>query len=113
MLVTMNQVKNGLVKYIDNDVLPHLTGIKRIGLGVYTALAANNVVALMEKYREHPAVSVLDVIDEQGNVDVDKLYQALSPMLSSGEKVSIDIPLIGEMKVDRTDLEKLYNYVRE
>ena len=65
-MVTMQQVKTGLVRYIDTDVLPHLTGIKKLGLGVYTALAANNVVGLIEKYREHPAVAVLDVIDADG-----------------------------------------------
>lgn len=113
MLVTMNQVKNGLVKYIDNDVLPHLTGIKKIGLGVYTALAADNVVGLMEKYKDHPAVSVLNVIDADGNVDIDKLYQSISPMFDSGECQSINIPLIGELIVDRTDLEKLYRYIKE
>lgn len=113
MLVTMNQVKNGLVKYIDNDVLPHLTGIKKIGLGVYTALAADNVVGLMEKYKDHPAVSVLNVIDAEGNIDIDKLYKSVLPMFESGERQSINIPLIGELLVDKTDLEKLYRYIKE
>lgn len=111
-MVTMQQVKNGLVKYIDTDVLPHLTGIKKLGLGVYTALAANNVVGLMEKYRDHPAVSMLDVIDDDGNVDIDKLYQAVSPQFANGEKQTISIPLIGDMTVDRSDLEKLYRYIK-
>lgn len=111
-MVTMQQVKNGLVKYIDTDVLPHLTGIKKLGLGVYTALAANNVVGLMEKYREHPAVAMLDVIDADGNVDIDKLYQAVLPQFSNGEKQTIAIPLIGDMTVDRSDLEKLYRYIK-
>ena len=111
-MVTMQQVKNGLVKYIDTDVLPHLTGIKKLGLGVYTALAANNVVGLMEKYREHPAVTMLDVIDAEGNVDIDKLYQAVLPQFANGEKQTISIPLIGDMTVDRSDLEKLYCYIK-
>ena len=111
-MVTMQQVKTGLVKYIDTDVLTHLTGIKKLGLGVYTALAANNVVGLMEKYREHPAVAVLDVIDAEGNVDIDKLYQAVAPQFANGEKQTISIPLIGDMTVDRTDLEKLYRYIK-
>lgn len=111
-MVTMQQVKNGLVKYIDTDVLPHLTGIKKLGLGVYTALAANNVVDLIEKYRDHPAVAVLDVIDTDGNVDIDKLYQAVAPQFANGEKQTISIPLIGDMTVDRTDLEKLYRYIK-
>ena len=111
-MVTMQQVKTGLVKYIDTDVLPHLTGIKKLGLGVYTALAANNVVDLIEKYRDHPAVAVLDVIDTDGNVDIDKLYQAIAPQFANGEKQVINIPLIGDMTVDKSDLEKLYRYIK-
>ena len=111
-MVTMQQVKTGLVRYIDTDVLPHLTGIKKLGLGVYTALAGNNVVGLMEKYREHPAVAVLDVIDADGNVDIDKLYQAIAPQFANGEKQLINIPLIGDMTVDKSDLEKLYRYIK-
>ena len=111
-MVTMAQVKNGLVKYIDTDILPHLTGFKKIGLGAYTALAAENFAGMVEKYRTHPAISVLNVMDENGNLNIDKLYQAVSPMFADGQKQSIDIPLIGELRVDRTDLEKLYRYIR-
>lgn len=112
-MVTMQAAKNGLVKYIDNDILPHLTGLKKVGLGVYTALAANNIIGLMEKYKDHPAVAVLDVIDENGNIDIDKLYNVSAPMFANGEKQMINIPMIGDMTVDRTDLEKLYRYIKE
>lgn len=111
-MVTMQQVKNGLVKYIDADVLPHLTGVKRIGLGVYTALAADNLVSVLGQYKDHPAVAVLQIIDKDGNVDIDKLYQAMSPQFANGEKQTISIPLIGDMTVDRSDLEKLYRYIK-
>lgn len=112
-MVSMNQVQKGLMKYIDNDVLPHLTGMKRVGLGIYSGLAAQNFGAMVEKYKDHPAVSVLDVIDDNGNVDIDKLYKAAAPMFSSGERHTISIPLIGDMTVDRSDLEKLYQYIKE
>ena len=111
-MVTMIQVKNGLVKYIDADILPHLTGFKKVALGAYAALAANNLVTMMEKYKNSPAISILDVIDENDNVDIDKLYQAFSSMMPDGQKYSIDIPMIGELRVDRSDLEKLYQYIR-
>lgn len=111
-MVTMQQVKNGLVKYIDTDVLPHLTGIKKLGLGVYTALAADNLAGVLEQHKDHPAVSVLKIIDKDGNVDIDKLYQALAPQFSNGEKQTISIPLIGDLTVDRSDLEKLYRYIK-
>ena len=111
-MVTLLQVKNGLVKYVDSDILPHLTGFKKIALGAYVALASENVVSVMSKNKDNPAVAVLDVVDENDNADIDKLYQAFSSMMPDGQKYSIDIPMIGELRVDRSDLEKLYQYIR-
>ena len=111
-MVTLVQVKNGLVKYVDSDILPHLTGFQKIALGAYVALASENVVSVMSKNKDNPAVAVLDVVDENDNVDIDKLYQAFSSMMPDGQKYSIDIPMIGELRVDRSDLEKLYQYIR-
>lgn len=101
-----------MVKYVDREMLPHLTGARKIGLGVYTALAADNVVSAAMKYKDHPAIAMLPVVDADGNVDIDKLYQAVYPMFSDGQKQAINIPLIGEYQIDRADVEKLYQYIR-
>lgn len=110
-MVTMDQVKTGLIKYIDADIMPHLSGLRKVGLGVYVALASEKAVDMALQYRDHPAVAVLDVIDDAGNVDIDRLYQAVVPMVQSGEKIPVEIPLIGEIRMDRNDVEKLYRYI--
>lgn len=112
-MVTINQVKTGLMKYIDTDMLPHLSGVKKVGLGVYAALAADNASRMVLQYKEHPAISVLDVVDKDGNIDIDKLYNAAVPMFSSGQKHSVNIPLVGEYVIDQNDIEKIYRYIRE
>lgn len=111
-MVTLTQFQNGVMRYIDTDVLPHLTGFRRVGLGIYAGLAANNVGDLLLKYKGHPAVEVLNVVDKDGNIDVDRLYSVAAPMFANGERYSVNIPMIGEMTVDRTDLEKLYQYIK-
>lgn len=111
-MVTMQQFQNGVARYIDADILPHLSGVKRLAMGMYAGLAANNVGELLAQYKDHPAVSVLKVMDKDGNVDIDRLYSAAAPMFANGEKFAINIPMIGEMTVDKTDLEKLYQYIR-
>lgn len=112
-MVTINQVQTGLMKYIDNDVLPHLSGIRKVGLGIYSSLAANNISSIVMQYRDHPAVTVLNVLDKDGNVDIDQLYKAAVPMFADGSKQTINIPLIGDLLVDRSDVEKLYRYIKE
>lgn len=112
-MVTMQQIQNGLMRYIDEEILPHLTGIKKIGLGAYTALAAQNFVQVILSYKDHPAVSVLHVMDDKGDVDIDRLYKAVAPQFANGERQTITIPLIGDYTVDKTDLEALYRYIKE
>lgn len=111
-MVSMDQVKTGLVKYIELDLLPHLDGIKRIALGLYTSLAAENAVKLAMQHIQHPAVAMLNVIDEAGNVDLDKLYNTVVPMFADGKKETIRVPLIGEFRIDKSDVDKLYRYIR-
>lgn len=111
-MITMQQAQIGLVKYIDTDIMPHLSGMKKVGLGIYAGLAGNNIAALVERYAHHPAVEVLGVVDEAGNIDIDALYNAAVPMFSDGKKIPINIPMIGELTVDKTDLEKLYQYMK-
>lgn len=111
-MVSIQQVQQGLIRYIDTDILPHLTGFKKVGLGVYVALASDRVSSMILNAKDHPAISVTGVIDELGNVDIDRIYNAVLPMVQNGEKIPIDIPMIGEIRIDSTDVEKLYRYIK-
>lgn len=111
-MATVEQVQQGLLKYIDSDIMPKLGGLKKIGLGAYVALASRNARGVLEKYMHHPGVEVLGVISEGGEIDVDALYQAIAPMMANGEKVPISIPMIGEIRLDRSDLDKIYQNVK-
>lgn len=111
-MVTMEKVKNGLIQYIQAELMPKLDGIKKIGLGLYAGMAADNAVKLATQYKDHPAVAVLEVVDKEGNVDIDKLYNSVIPMFQDGKKETIRLPLIGEFRIDRSDIDKLYNFIR-
>lgn len=111
-MVSMDQVKNGLIRYIESDIMPHLDGIKKIGVGLYTGLAADNAVKMALQYANHPAIAMLNVIDEAGNVDIDKLYKTVIPMFNDGHKEAIKVPLVGEFRIDKNDIETLYRYIR-
>ena len=110
MIITLEQAQTGLAQFIDTELVPHLSGIKKIGLAAYSAMAAQNIAATIRKYQNHPAIAIMGVFDADGNLDIEKLYNALDPLFA--EKQTVEIPMIGEFIFDHSDLEKLYRYMK-
>ena len=55
---------------------------------------------------------MMGVMDEGGNIDLDRLYNAARPRFD-GQKLPITVPIIGELRFDVSDLDKLYRYIQE
>lgn len=109
-MISVQQAIQGISRYIDAEVLPHMTGAKKVGVGVYTALALRNAAGVVDKLKTHPAIAMLDVIDANNMIDVDALYNVAMPMFA--EKQRINVPVIGELVFDQSDVEKLYRYLK-
>ena len=107
MTVTIDQAMRGAMRYADNEVIPHLPGGKGIGAGIMLALSREKVLAL----RENPAVKMMQIFDDTGNIDLDKLYNAARPRFEN--KLTVSVPLLGDMRFDQNDVDKLYRYIQE
>ena len=97
------------MRYIDSEIMPKLTGWRKVGMGAYIALAARNAGGLITKYKDHLAVAVLNVTDGE-NIDIDAVYNAVLPY--AGDAIKIDIPAIGEISLNREDIDKIYRYMK-
>ena len=51
-------------------------------------------------------------MDEDGTIDLDRLYNAARTRVD-GKKLPITVPIIGELRFDVGDLDKLYRYIQE
>lgn len=108
-MIPYEQAVAGFARYVDKEVLPHMTGVKKIGLGAYTALAAKNAAKMLKDSASNSAVAITGLATENG-VDIELLYNVLCERMT--ENVQIDIPFIGVLTVNRSDVDKLYNYMR-
>lgn len=111
MTVTIDQAMRGAVRFADNEIIPHLPGGKGIGAGIALALIIDGGRSRILALREHPAVKLMQIMDEQGNIDLDRLYNAARPKFEN--KLSVSVPFIGELKFDQNDVDKLYKYIQE
>lgn len=89
-----------------------LTGGKRIGMGTYATLAMDGSTAKIQKCLKHPAVDILDIQDENGQIDLDRIRSAVLPMMET-EKLELTIPLIGTFRLDKNDIDQLCRYIQE
>ena len=112
MTVTIDQAMRGAMRYADNEVIPHLPGGKGIGAGIMLALIMEGSREKILALRENPAVKMMQIFDDAGNIDLDKLYNAARPRFD-GQKLPVTLPLIGELRFDVNDLDKLYKYIQE
>lgn len=112
MNVGMDQIKRGAVRYINEKMLPQLTGGKRIALGAYTALAMDGAEKELRKWMRHPAIAMLNLQDENGFLNLDRIRSAVMPLMET-EKIELALPLIGTFRLDRNDIEQLFQYVQE
>ena len=61
--------------------------------------------------RENPVVKMMQIFDDAGNIDLDKLYNAARPRFEN--KLSVSVPFIGDLKFDQNDVDKLYKFIQE
>ena len=111
-MVTIDQAMRGVARYADNEIIPHLPTGKGIGAGIALALIMDGGRSRILALREHPAVQMMGVMDADGNIDLDRLYNAARPRVD-GQKLPVMVPIIGELRFDVGDLDKLYRYIQE
>lgn len=111
-MITIDQAMRGVAQYADNEIIPHLPTGKGIGAGIALALIMDGGKSRILALKDHPAVQMMGIMDADGNIDLDRLYNAARSRVD-GKKIPWDIPVIGELKFDVNDIDRLYKYIQE
>ena len=108
MVVTTDQVRVGIKKYIENEIAYKANGLTKFM--VYFALPSidNTVNDYIIKAKDNSLFN--DMFDESGNILLDKVYDRASFAADKSGKVVLDKFGIA---LDRSDVEKMYSYIRE
>lgn len=107
MLYTKEQFINGMVAYIDNEVIAKLPTSGKIIAGAAVALAMkgtllNNASDIGQK---------LGVVNGDGMVDVDSLAECLRSSMQKYGVVQLNYPLIGQLTFTVEDIDLARRYI--
>lgn len=109
-MVTADQLKRGAARYLDEEITLKLTGWQKWAVGASSAMALENLGAALPQLRENPMIKLMGVIDEAGNVDIDRLYKHFRAEAQKGA-TTLSVPMLGTVTLNERDVEKLYTCI--
>lgn len=112
-MATIQQIQKAATQFVYQDIAPAFSFGEQIFITGAAELYIKNAKNILAKYALHPMVSALGVLNtETEEINVDALYQTFAPKFGN-EKIPIKIPLIGNIKIGKAELDKFYQYVKE
>ncbi len=112
MKASIQKVQSGIARFIDTEMINHLDGWQKIGFGAASALAIKNLENIIKQYKSNPVIAMFGIIDEDNNIDIDALHDAIMDYFNT-EGEYVNVPLLGRLKITKQDVETLYKYIKE
>lgn len=113
MNYSINDISNGIAKYIDNELMSTLpnNSVERLATGVGVALFLKQTQKNATVLLSNSVVKMLGITDDKGGIDIDILKDEIKNKMPAGG-VKVNLPIFGPATFDSTDVDKLYNYIK-
>lgn len=111
-MVGIDKIEKGIASYVDNELMPNLpkNGIEKVIIGTGIGLAIRKSGKILNELKENKVVLALDIVDQNGEVDIDLLAEELKKHIEASGFV-VEVPMLGEMRFHKGDIDKLYSYI--
>lgn len=107
MLYTKEQVTNGLINYIDNEVVNQLPTAGKWIVGTAAALVMKNIDKINTETME-----MLGIVSNDGMWDVDMLASSLKENARRYGNIQITYPIVGTMVFTPEDIDLARGYIK-
>ena len=107
-----SQVLNGLMNYVDSEVMGKLPTSGKWVVGTAVNLMTNKAQNVIDTLSDNEIVKMLGIVDEEGMIDIDELLSAMKTSADRYGVLSVDVPLIGRLSFSSSDVDSLKNYIR-
>ena len=111
-MVSIDKLQKGIANYLDAELMPSFEegGYKKIIIGTVLGLYLNRMNQMILQYSKHPAIKILNIVDDNNNIDIDIIRDELKKQIPQ-EGFKIDAPMVGIITFTKEDIDVLYNYI--
>lgn len=106
-MVTINQVKDGVVLYIEKELVGKMNGLIKWGF----AFACNQIVANLNLSQYIEMGKKMGYVTQDSLVDIDRLYADFVKVAREQGAVIQHFPIVGDVTFSERDVDLLKSYI--
>lgn len=106
-----NKVINGIAKYIDEEIVEKIGGWQKWVIGSGVGLMLSNTSGTFNQLKNNELVKMLNIIDKNDKIDVDKIYKELKKQAKKSS-ATFDVPMLGPTTLNEQDVDKIYEFIK-
>ena len=110
-MANASQIKAGIGDYINQHMMQKLDSKRQFVLGMAYGLFAGRLDAILEAVQQNATARALGIVRENGEIDLDAIYNAAVAQMQQQGKLSFDIPLMGTFAFNADDIRDIYNAI--
>lgn len=111
MNVRFEKVIDGISKYIDGEIYATMNDWQEIMARIAVGRIMGNKELLKQKVMENPLLMSFALIDDNGEMDVDRFLADLKGVIAQKGGLRVSIPLFGNLKFVEADVDRLRKYI--
>lgn len=112
MSVTKRQIQQGLVQYMDNEVVKAISDKPVMMAAAVISAMLKNSDAAVDRVIESPVMSILLGRNDDGTFDIDPLFAAIQDTVNTYGKFELKIPLLKDpFRFSAEDFRALKSYI--
>ena len=111
-MVTVNQIKAGILDYAYQNILPQMEPVKQFLAGTAMGALSGKAEEMIRQAAKSPALLASGLISENGSVDLDGIYKAAMEQMQRQGSLPVNIPLIGTVVFKAEDVGALYRSIK-
>lgn len=110
-MMEFEKVLKGIEKFIYKEMYNGFTEWQRFMAEIAVKRIVGRSDLLKEKLKSNSIIQMLDIMDEEGNVDVEGLMSDIRHKIEEMGKLSLTLPLFGTFTFCPSDVDVLHRYI--
>lgn len=110
-MVSIDRVQRGVSRYLDAELVGKMEGLNKWLFAAAASAYIGSAPTLLDKLRGNKLLAPLNLVNEAGEVDVEKIYAHLKPAAAKCP-APITLP-VGTITLTEADVDAIYNYIMQ